>query len=617
MRRVCCNISLALTVILLLAGCDGSKGSATEEAAQQFAELREEIGQLALSDWMAEASPEELEEVVQKFIETADPTYASPIGKYSILHLACMLKKPELARCLLLDGAEVNTPTMVEGNAAETPLLLAIATDYAPQATAEQINELIDVLVAGGASLTTPGSAETSLTYNTCLTCAHEAVYAHLLDIGAPRSGNELLETAYRGWLGTLTRLLNEQGGLQEAHYPLLTAIARLSGGYYEGDHLACAHYLLEQGVPVDTTDELGRTALFTLASTLPTLQSETQLSTAIQLADLLISRGADPYHRADNDPEYPGFCPYDLLSAHDSVMEALRAAGHELSAPGISIRSGTHLAADVCRTAMMHPTPDTIRPYTELIARLLYPDEQLTQQEIYPDALKNAIFLLCQVDAAKTTQLIKNMPLWKKPAESPPHLITTLVYALQDNSAIVLPANLLLSTAEALLTGGDHENAAALIELMGRAAENDELIARLCNDARPPVQAGAWGAKLLRANLPTACNGSVTAWLTANHREADTPFLRKAQLLTSIEDLWYGNMEKARIDEFIALVKEIGAPKAAAAYRAIADNLSSPENLDELMSTQDSWAYELETATARFLLEHKNEFLPQQPSAH
>ena len=57
---------------------------------------------------------------------------------------------------------------------------------------------------------------------------------------------------------------------------------------------------------------------------------------------------------------------------------------------------------------------------------------------------------------------------------------------------------------------------------------------------------------------------------------------------------------------------KEAGATLAAEAYRNIAANLSNPEALDELMTTQDIWAYELEIATAKFLLQHKDEILTQ-----
>lgn len=618
MRRVRREMCLALAAILLLTGCDGagSKGSATPEAAVQFAELRAEIDELALTDWMAEACPTELPQVVQNFIETADPRFTSENGKYNILHLACMLKKPELARCLLLDGADPNTPTMIEGSAAESPLLLAIASDYAPQVPAEQINKLIDILVAAGASLATPGSVETALTYNTCLTCAHEAVYAHLLDIGTPRSGNELQEVAYRGWLSTLKRLIDECGGFAPEHHALLPGVARLSGGYYDGEHQACALYLLEQGCPVDATDALGRTALFCLADTIASLQSDEQIRTAVELAVLLLNHGADPYLRADKDPEHPGFSAYDLLAATPAILEELKAKGHELKAPPINIRSGEHLAADVCRAAMLHAPAEVIAPHFTTIARLLTPDEQLRQQEIYADALRNAIILLSTAHAEKTAAAIADMPLWQQLPQTASHITDSFISALQDCPNIILPGQLLINAAEQLLTADDHEHAASLIELLGRSAQNDEIINTLCQDPRLPIQAGAWGARLTRAGLPSACNGSIAAWLSEQQRNADTPTLRKALLLTSIEDLWYGNMTDEQISTFVSTIQELGATQAADMYRAIADNLSNPEKLDELMTTQDIWSYELEIATAKFLLEHREEILtPTTPA--
>lgn len=613
-------MSLALIAISLLVGCDGagSRGSATEEAALQFHELQAEVEALTLSDWMAEAAPEEMLDVVQKFIESADPTYLSATNKYNMLHLACMLKKPELARCLLLDGANPNTPTMIEGSAAETPLLFAIATDYTPEVSAEVINNLIDVLVAGGATLATPGSVESSITYNACLTCAHEAVYDHLLNIGVPRTGNETAEAAYRGWVNTLTRLIREEGGLTEAHYPLLTLVARMSGGYFPGDHLACARYLVEQGTPVDSVDEAGRTALFCLAASLPSLKESGTAEAAVELADWLLQQGANAYLRAEKDEEYPGFCAYDLLAAQPDVLQSLRDKGHKLEAPPVEIRQGEHLAADVCRASMMHTPAEVIAPYFDTIALLLNPSTELREQEIYTDALKNAIYLMASVDAAKTSQIVAAMPLWNDEQALKPHnhSMTALVYALQDTPTVVLPTELLLTKAEQMLANGEHENAASLIELLGRSNDCDELIDKLSTDSRLPIQAGAWGAKLYKAGLPSACDGSVASWLASNNRRADTPALQKALLLTSIEDLWYGNMSKEQISEFITAIRELGATQAADMYQAIASNLSNPDELDNLMNTQDTWTYELEIATAKFMLQHAAELLPSVPAA-
>lgn len=619
MRRACCKIAALLALGALLTCCDGGgqKGSATPEAAGQFMELRAELEELAKADWMAEYAPDELQEVVQHFIQHADPSYTSAEHKYSMLHIACMLKKAELARCLLLDGAAPNAATRVDDSPAETPLLYALTTDYAPEATPEEINHLIDVLVAGGADLRTPGTAETSLTYNACLTCAHEGVYAHLLDIGAPRTGNELAEAAYRGWLGTLTRLLEEKGGFRPEDAPLLTITARMSSGYFPGEHAACVRYLLEQGAPIDSTDECERTALFCLAADMSTLQESGMGDAALELMVYLLQQGANPYLRADKDPDYPGFCAYDLMALNPSLMQTLQAKGISLTAPSIEIRSGEHLAADVCRVAMLNPAAESIAPHFDTIALLLNPTKEQSGQEFYADALRGAIVLMERVDAARTTELVKNMPLWQKPDAMAPHNHTTtaLLYALQDAPAIILPKELLINTARSCHVNRSYDNATILTELLGRCPDSDELISQLCKAPELPLQAGAWGARLYKEGLPDASPGGVAAWLTSNGRSADTEVLQNALLLTSTEELWYGDMSAEKITALENAIKALGLPEVAAIHRRIADNLDNPEELDSIMNSQSDWTYQLEIAIARYLLEHKADFLPTTPA--
>ena len=615
MRRACCKWGLALALTCLLVSCDGagSKGSATPEAAVQFQQLQAEVEELALSDWMAEANPEEMTDVVKRFVADANPTYTSSTAKYSILHLACMLKKPELARCLLLDGADANAPTMTEEGAAETPLLFALATDYTPDVEPATICQLIDVLVAGGASLSTPGSAETSLTYNACLTCAWEEVYVHLLNKGVARTGNECAEAAYRGWINTLKQLVTEKGGLTTDDHQLLPIVARMGGGYYSGEHLACARYLLENGVPIDTCDEAGRTALFCLAATLPSLQEDTGMrDAALELAAYLLQQGANPALRADKDEDYPGFSSIDLLALNPDNLKWLREKGIQIDNPKVEIRAGATLAADVCRAAMVHAGKEIIEPHFNTIASLLTPTQEMQEQELYGDALKNAILMMAQVDATKTTELVAASPLWEaQPAAgSHNHTLEALINALQESRELAMPAQLLQTKAMQMLSNGAHEEAASLIELLGRDPANAELVDKLCDDERQPIKAGAWCARLYREGLPEACDGAVAAWLSANNRTADTPELQKALLLTSIEELWYGTMTTETVNEFIAAVEELGAKRAAEAYRAIADNLSNPDKLDELMSTQEIWAYELEIAIAQYMLRNKEAIL-------
>ena len=121
-------------------------------------------------------------------------------------------------------------------------------------------------------------------------------------------------------------------------------------------------------------------------------------------------------------------------------------------------------------------------------------------------------------------------------------------------------------------------------------------------------MRAGAYAAQLAKAGLPEPRNNSVEAWLLTHGREADTPFLRDAVLITSLEKLWFGRMPAEEQTRFIALMRRLGAPHAADAYENIAKNLDNPEQL-ELLMDDDDWKFELEIATARFFLEHIHDF--------
>jgi hypothetical protein len=58
--------------------------------------------------------------------------------------------------------------------------------------------------------------------------------------------------------------------------------------------------------------------------------------------------------------------------------------------------------------------------------------------------------------------------------------------------------------------------------------------------------------------------------------------------------------------------MEEIGAHEAAARYRAIAAAMDDPETLDKLTADSNSWKFELEIATAEYILKHSSEFQPE-----
>ena len=121
----------ALAGALLVAGCgERDFGQATPEAAAEYAEIIEGFNALKGEEWIeVELNSEaEVNALIVHFDRTADARYATPQSGLTLLHLACLFKKPELAHCLLLDGANPNAQTRdVYGDAASTPLRFAIS----------------------------------------------------------------------------------------------------------------------------------------------------------------------------------------------------------------------------------------------------------------------------------------------------------------------------------------------------------------------------------------------------------------------------------------------------------------------------------------------------------
>ena len=66
--------------------------------------------------------------------------------------------------------------------------------------------------------------------------------------------------------------------------------------------------------------------------------------------------------------------------------------------------------------------------------------------------------------------------------------------------------------------------------------------------------------------------------------------------------------------DMVFKAMEEIGAGQAAARYRAIAAAMNDPDTLDKLTEDSDSWKFELEIATARYILAHSAAFLAPTP---
>lgn len=642
MQKVTLRVGIAILLCLFpLTACKKQDyGSATEQAAREFSILQDEMLQTMQDGNMSEEEAEEIDRLLTHFAQTADARYATPQSGLTMLHLACLYKHAELARCLLLDGANPHAALRVEAFcdtavAHATPLQLAVLCG--PPCREKEMLTLVQHLLNAGAVVQMQREGQL---------CAYENVYLTLLRAATSLEDDSTATPNYptsigkiaaeSGWKHALEELIQRRAGnLTEGDKLLLHVIAANFANI--PDQLDCAKLLLEQGVAADTQDSHGATPLFVL-TTNPSFQSAEAQAT-LPLAELLLQHGANPHQQAERDPEYPGFTPYDFMLTRSDIIHHLKESGHQLQAPPLHWDTANNLPREICRAHLresaVNYTPGDSVPVVirhqklgnkvsddtaaqfDNIARILAPDSRMIQDALYVDALRAGIELMARIDADRTARLLADMPLWQDALawrDQHPHALAAL-QALADSPGLVLPRELILHAAEAMEEQGQHDMAATMVELLGRNHDTAPDIERLKNDPRPAISAGAYQAQLLKEKLPAARCYAVRDWLQEQGREADTPVLRKALLLTSQEDLWLGTMSAEDKEELLAAMLEVGAPKAAAAYRAIAAALGDPDKLDELTSDSHVWKFELECATARYILTHRRDFLQSETS--
>ncbi len=636
---------LALSFSLpLLSGCGRDKGSATPQAAQEFAELRaeQELNFSAEGDVELQA---EIAALLSRFEKTADATLASEPHRITLLHLACIYKKPELARCLLLDGADPNASQLTESTMAETlegtPALIPADTPltwatipHREGATAEELLPLINLLVEHGADVNKPGpfGAPPLVACTMVPSPAGEAVFLRLLELGArsseftpPDGENKPLPLAAlvadNGWHRALAKLLESGAAMAP---PARSALHAAAEQPEQQGALECARLLLARGAEVDALNDEGATALYIAAHGLADplaveggLSREALADTADMIA-LLLQHGADPCFCCDADPEMPGSCAADFIAMNSTMQELLAERGVTVPRRVINFEAeGTVLLAEICRASLFGTPAEEIAPhFGKLAALLAVPDHELEHSPLYADALGHTAILLARADAARASQLMANLPLWRDEEawKAGDARATALLQALLDTPQLILPRAQLLEHARRMDGWEVREVACLLAELLERDAEAGADINTLCSSPSLPLRAGAMSARLLQAGLPAPHNGEVRHWMEEHGiAEVSAPApLRRALLLTSLDEFWYGNMKPEQVRAFLEAMRSIGAPKAAAFYTELAANLQKPEELDRLMTAPGCVAeearYELECATALLLWSQREE---------
>lgn len=663
---------VSLCAAAIFCGCGGeTRGHATPEAAAEFAEVCERLkpGELVEADDEQLAS---LHRLIEHFAATADARYRLPDdeGGYSLLHLACFFKKPELARCLLLDGADPNARALDktpdgQSAAGDTPLSFAL-TEYgaAPEDPAV-VERLIEVLVQGGADLTQPGPGDTPLLLVACRQ-SHESVLLKLLDSGLPlipvrqSEGGEIPVTAAvasNGWSRALERLLNSLPEGDDESRRALNVLAEAATGAAPGS-ATCMRLLLSRGADVNAPGVDGDSPLRAAAKLYYSLQhgagplSEGAEERSKRLADaivLLLREGADPLLAGggSDQAEFPGFTAADFIAGSPSLIRRLRDEHIDFVPPEQSFSSGIALLSEICRYSL-YPDFKLRDEDVDIVAQALSPTPDMAQSELCEMALPKALAMLARHNAVRCAALVENLPLWSHPTQASPgadlchHLYSLLIRSLLETPSITLSADFITRQARQALTEDDGELSAMLLELLARCPEAEEAIVPLLNDSSLPLQAGAWRALLMRRGLPTGRDQGLSDWLhrrsgtcraeahntdnTAHTDNTDSTdstrdtlnseAVRKVRRLTSLQELWFGRLKKADTDQLLRDIDDIGARKAGQFYRELTQNLDRPEKLDELSSRMSEATFELEIATSRYILQHADAFHPRATAA-
>ena len=624
-HRLIKNGIILLGGIMLLSACGEKQfGKATPEAAAQYEEV--------LAGYKAVKSDEELEEIlageaeiielITHFDQTADAHYATPASGITMLHLACLFKKPELARCLLSEGANPNARSKdAYGEAAWAPLSYALTPGIDEGDTADRIIQLVDLLVQNGADTKGMIYYDRKLLATAAYVCEHEAVARHLLQYAGPATTDDIALVMERGWADVLEDILKTKPTLTKEEAACIVCAGYMLKDHYDGQaNIRMVELFLSRGADINATYK-GSTILQEAAAHLSYAEDEELLNKWIDFIAYLISKGADVAQIAGAESAHAGLCAYDILANRPGVLEALEKRGHRLVAPPMEIRDGVALIDDLTRAGIRKMGAEEARPYLQQIASIFTPTREQMEHSSFSMALLSAAEILTRVDPAYAAEVINASPLWQIPPSNPHHAqehatcqhasAATLIYILVDVHGICVDRNKILQVIRQAELINDRDLAAHAVELLGRDPQAAEIVEELCQSPNLAIQAGAWSAKLQHMGLPTCTNGAVKNWLAARGREADTPAIRTALLATSLDEMWYGNLSNERKAECIQALRTIGAPESAiTVYGEYADNMDNPDKLDELEAMGKDWSYELEIATARYILQHAADFL-------
>lgn len=573
------------------------RGHATPEAAEELALISSYLPEISIEEVLEIPAPDEVFFLMSDFSATANAQLQSRPSGISMLHLACVFKKPELARCLLLDHADPNATTAM----GDTPLGLAVAMRGAEDSATDEdtLIKLIDTLVAAGADTSRNIMPDDiPLLDYAGLNCYSEKVFLHLLDLNCPSCETTAQAPAMMGWNTALKRLLDKGAVKSQDSMDilLLQAAANL--------HTDTVELLLNAGADVNAHQLSGTTPLLEAAGHLLSPAEEKEPKHRKRILDtcaLLIKRGASPHLTEMRQEGSPAFCAADILTKDAETIEEMKQRGINLEPQEIKFTAGPELLGQIGKAAVMERIPAA--EAFDTIASVLTPTEAMKQQPQYHEVLPMAVELLHNIDPARASQTVAAMAVWTSAEAWNQGFGNYMLPALSKCEQIILPRQIICTTAEHLAKNNHVDEAASLIELLHRCPDAQAEIEQYCHHDSLPLKAGAMAARLRCAGLPTPRDGDVQLWLDNHALTSDSAVIEKAVLLTSLSRLWYGDMLPAEQEQMFQAMEETGATTAASHYRAIAAAMDNPEKLDALTEDSDIWKFELEIATAEYIL--------------
>lgn len=610
-------LSALLGTACLFCSCNKEQEQYTE-MAQTFQEIKGE-------EWLAAELPDvaEAEALLQHYAKTKDAKYTTPKHHITLLHLACLFKKPALVLQLLKNGADPNATTIDdEGSPIDTPLRFAMSPGITEADTDDISILIINLLVKHGADTKGAISHGEGLLATAAATCDSRNIVQHLLQLAPEPTVHDLALLLERGWAEEVADVLRTRQKLTPEEKSLILAAATPSPAISPEVNKHSIDILLGLGIDINTTaPAMGETPLFTAVAYLDMLTDREFRRQWVDFIAYLLSKGADPTLTIRQD-DAPGqaLCAYDLLAAKPEILEDLRQRGYRLEPPELNFRPGPELPATLCRAAIRKISAQDAQPHLDTIAGIFSPTEEQLRDANLTDALLSAAEILVRTDAAFASHVINQSPIWQTPPcnhqlhqnEECHHPLTagTLVYIAAEIPGIVIDKQKLLNVTQQAIQIHDAELAALAVELLGRCEDATAELEAFCQSDNLPICAGAWSAKLQQAGLPKATNAGVANWLAEHQRQADSPAIQTALNATSLDEMWQCQLTQARREELIQALKDVGAPQEAiAVYGQYIDNMENPEQLDKLSEQGNDWSYKLEIATAKFIFQHAQEF--------